>query len=563
MNAKSKTWPLPNAIHPPAHKAQSLREAIRTLPLPERLIIPLTQPGHHDAKLCVQVGDEVLKGQLLARGTVQPESLCHASSSGTVVDIAWLPVPNASGLPELCAVLETDGRDEWHRLPSLDPSTVDAATLLERIAEAGIGGLGGAGYPTAAKLSALREPHTLIINACECEPFITADEALLRERADEVVAGIGVLLRMTEPTRCLIGIEEGKPQALSALRTAVDACNDSRIEIVVVPACYPSGGERQLIYQLTGIEIAAGRYPVEQGILCQNVGTCHAIARAVLHGEALVSRIVTVTGAALQKPGNFEVLIGTPLASLLDVCELDGAKLSRLIQGGPLMGVQLPHADLPVRKTSNCFIATTEGELPTPPPARECIRCGMCSAACPAFLLPQQLYAYARVRDLEQTERHNLWDCIECGACAYVCPSHIPLVQYFRAAKGELSDFHAKQAMAAHSRVRFEFHQARKLEEREQEEQRRRERAALLKQKQDAAAAAGPPAQDAVAAALARVQAKKAAQQQESAAPQPTPQEVIQAALARVNAKKAARKAAERAAQQGEASKPDADDDKS
>jgi electron transport complex protein RnfC len=541
MNATSKTWPLPRSIHPPAYKAQSLREPIRTLPLPERLVIALTQPGYTPPELFVKVGERVLKGQLLARGTSALNLACHASSSGTVVAIEALPVPNASGIPELCAVIVPDGCDEWLKLPSLDPISVDTDALLERIGDAGISGLGGAGFPTQTKLrGAPQRTHTLVINAAECEPFISADDALLREHAESVVAGIAIVLRLTTPERCLIGIEDDKPQAIAALRSALAALGDARITLVVIPTHYPCGAEKQLIYMLTGIEIASGTYPIEHGILCQNVGTCHAITRAVFHGEALVSRIVTITGAALRRPGNVEALIGTPLSALLEACELDPSQLSRLIHGGPLMGLQLPHAELPLLKISNCCIATTAAELPPPPPAQACIRCGLCADACPVLLLPQQLYWFSRAKELDKAERHNLIDCIECGACAYVCPSNIPLVQYFRAAKGELFDAHDKHRMAEHSKQRFDFHQARKLEEKAQEERRRQERAALVKQKQDAP---GAPTEDAIAAALARVQAKKATQQVET--PQLSPQEVIQAALARVNAKKAERKAAE------------------
>jgi electron transport complex protein RnfC len=545
MTVASKTWALPRSIHPPTHKAQSLREPIRVLPLPERLVIPLTQPGYAQPELFVKVGDQVLKGQLLARGTGALNLACHASSSGTVTAIVELPVPNASGIPELCAVIATDGHDEWQRMPPLDPATVDTEHLLARIGDAGISGLGGAGFPAQAKLrGALQRTQTLVINAAECEPFITADDMLLREQAESVVAGIAILLYLTTPERCLIGIEDDKPQAIAALRGAVAALGDTRISIVVIPTRYPSGAEKQLIYMLTGIEIPSGSYPIERGILCHNVGTCHAITRAVFHGEALISRIVTITGATLRRPGNFEALIGTPLSELLAACELDEAQLSRLIHGGPMMGVQLPHADLPLLKISNCVIAATDAELPQAPPAQACIRCGLCADACPVLLLPQQLYWFSRSKELDKAERHNLIDCIECGACAYVCPSTIPLVQYFRAAKSDLFNARDKQRMAEHSKQRFDFHQTRKAEEKAQEERRRQERAALVQQqKQDAPATAA--AEDPIQAALARVQAKKAAQQAE--APQPSPQEVIQAALARVNAKKAEREAAKQA----------------
>jgi len=523
MNAPlgHKFWPLPGGIHPPENKQQSLREPIRQAPLPNQLIIPLTQPGYAKPDLCVQVGAKVLKGQVIARGTPQSGITCHASTSGTITAIAEHAVPNASTLPEPCAILEPDGRDEWQKLPAIaDYTTADADTLLRRINEAGINGLGGAGFPTHTKVrGALGKVDTLIINACECEPFITADDALMQEEAGAIVTGIKILLQLCKAATCLIGIEDNKPAAIAAMQAAID---DARIRLVVIPTKYPSGAEKQLIYILTGKEIPSGSLPMHSGILCHNVGTARAITRAVLHGEALVSRVVTVTGAALGRPGNLETLIGTPVATLLHACDVDAAKLSRLINGGPLMGLHLPHADLPVLKITNCIIATTLQELPPPAPQQACIRCGYCAEVCPVSLLPQQLYWFARSKELDKAEKHNLMDCIECGACAYVCPSHIPLVQYYRAAKAEIRDERDKHRMAEHSKARYDFHQARKQEEKALEEQRRAERAALAKQKREQAGGSGTAdpsdPQAAIAAALARVQAKKAARQAQSEA---------------------------------------------
>jgi electron transport complex protein RnfC len=526
MNAPlQKFWPLPGGIHPPENKQQSLQEPIRSAPLPKQLVIPLTQLGYSKPELCVQAGDQVLKGQLIARGTPQFGLACHAPTSGTITAITGHAVPNASTLPELCAILESDGRDEWQRLPAIaDYTAVDADTLIQRIVDAGITGLGGAGFPAHTKLrGSLGRIDTLIINACECEPFITADDALMREQAGAIITGIRILLQLCKAATCLIGIEDNKPVAIAAMQAAI---NDARIRLVVIPTRYPSGAEKQLIYILTGKEIPSGSLPMHSGILCHNVGTARAITHAVLHGEALVSRVITVTGAALGRPGNLEVLIGTLVTDLLDACAVDPTKLSRLINGGPLMGLHLPHADLPVLKITNCIIATTQQELPPPAPQQACIRCGFCAEVCPVSLLPQQLYWFARSKELDKAEKHNLMDCIECGACAYVCPSHIPLVQYYRAAKAEIRDEREKHRMAEHSKLRYDFHQARKLEEQALEEQRRAERAALAKQKRQKTAGAGSAdtsdPQATIAAALARVQAKKAARQAESIAV-PTP----------------------------------------
>ena len=519
MNAPVKLWNFPGGIHPPENKTQSTSTPIRIPPLPAQLIVPITQPRYSAPEICVQIGERVCKGQVLAKGSLSMGITSHAPAAGTVSAIGDFAVPNASGLPELCVVIDTAAGDsEWPKLPALDYLTSDIDTLIQRIAECGISGLGGAGFPTHNKLrSALKKVETIVLNAAECEPYITADDMLMRERAGEVLTGCQILLQITGAKRCLIGIEDNKTEAVNVLQASL---TDERVEVVVIPTKYPSGAAKQLIYILTGKEIPTGTLSVDSGILCHNVGTAYAITRAVLHGEALLSRITTITGGALAQPMNYDALIGTPVSHLLAQSGLNPAKLSQLVCGGPLMGVSLDHAELPVTKITNCIIAATREELPPPPPAQACIRCGFCADVCPVQLLPQQLYWFARSKELEKAKAHNIKDCIECGACAYVCPSHIPLVQYYRAAKAEIAEARDKERRAEQSKLRFEAHQQRMAEEKAREEQRRAERAALAKKKQEAAGTA-TAAQDVVAAALARVQAKKAAQQQEVATDNP------------------------------------------
>lgn len=519
MSGQPQLWTMPGGIEPPAHKARALSQPIRQLARPPRLYVELTQPFGGKPQLCVQAGQQVRKGQVLARGTTETGLTMHAPAAGIVTAIIEHAVPNTSGLPELCAVIDTVAEAGPPLLmPALDYQQTDSATLIQRVADAGICGLGGAGYPTHAKLrAAAGRVDTLILNAAECEPFISTDEALLRERAGDVITGCLILLQLTGATRCLIAIEDDKPQAIAALRPCL---NDPRLELRIVPTVYPSGAENQLIYILTGKELHSEALPTDHGMLCHNVGTVYAIARAVVHGEPLLSRITTFTGAALRAPGNYEVLIGTPIHAVLDECELDESQLSQLISGGSLMGISLTHANLPVTKTTNCIIASTMAELPPPLPEQACIRCGFCAEVCPVLLLPQQLYWFARGRELDKAEAHDLHNCHECGACAYVCPSHIPLVQYFRAAKADIAGERDRHQLATHWRRRFEAHQSRKAAEKLVEDQRRAERAALVQKKKAAAdelarvgssADARPSAQEVIAAALARVQAKKAA----------------------------------------------------
>jgi electron transport complex protein RnfC len=317
----------------------------------------------------------------------------------------------------------------------------------------------------------------LIINAAECEPYITADDMLMREHASEILEGVKIIQHLLKPITTLIGIEDNKPNAIRALNEAL-ANTDIDVDLVVVPTKYPSGGERQLIQLLTGVEVPSGKIPADIGIVMQNVGTAQALHRAINHGEPLIQRIVTVTGEAVEHPGNFWALIGTPFSDLLSAADLKPGAMHRLVMGGPMMGVAAETDAIPVIKTTNCLIAATESEMPEAPAAQPCIRCGMCEQACPAQLLPQQLYWFAKGKEFEKAKNHNLFDCIECGACAYVCPSSIPLVQFYRFAKSEIRAEALEQRKADHARERFEARQARLEREAIEKAERRKARAA-------------------------------------------------------------------------------------
>ena len=495
MSAHERIWDIPGGIHPAEHKALSNRTPIIRAPLPRRLILPLGQHIGAAAEPCVAVGERVLKGQKIAEASAFVSAPLHAPTSGTVSFIGPQPYPHVSGLQAPAIVIDSDGQDQWIALtPHADYRHLESAELLALIREAGISGLGGAGFPTAAKLTArpTQKIHTLIINGTECEPYITADDVLMRERAAELVSGIDILVQLIQPDEVLIGIEDNKPEAIAAVRAALA---ERSYRLKVFPTKYPSGGEKQLIQILTGVEVPSGGLPADIGMLCQNVGTCVAIHDAVVLGKPLITRITTLTGTALVRPGNVEALLGTPVGELLEFAGLDRARLNRLIMGGPMMGFTLPSLDVPLVKTSNCLLAGSASELPAPPPAMPCIRCGECADACPASLLPQQLHFFALGQQHEQLKAHNLFDCIECGACAYVCPSSIPLVQYYRAAKAEIRELEQKQQKAEHSKQRFELRQERLRREEERKEAERiarAERAAKAKAAQAEAAAAAP-----------------------------------------------------------------------
>ena len=499
-----KIWDIHGGIHPPEHKDLSNRTPIQPAPLPKRLVLPLTQHLGAPAEPCVTLGEQVLKGQQIAVASGFVSAPLHAPTSGVVSFIGPQPYPHVSGMLANAIVIDSDGEDKWIDLhPQPDYRELERPALLELIRQAGISGLGGAGFPTAVKLSPppTQTIRTLIINGTECEPYIPADDLLMREKAAELVAGIEILAHLIQPQEVLIGIEDNKPEAIAAVRAAI---GERPFTLKVFPTKYPSGGEKQLIQILTGEEVPSGGLPADIGMLCQNVGTCVAIHDAVLLGKPLISRITTLTGEALARPMNVEVLIGTPVDELLAFAGLDQHRLNRLIMGGPMMGFSLPSLEVPVVKTTNCLLASTLEELPPPPPALPCIRCGECAEACPVSLLPQQLHFFALGQEHEQLKAHNLFDCIECGACAYVCPSNIPLVQYYRAAKGEIRELEQKQQKAEHSKQRFELRQERLRRAEEQKEAERKARAERAARAKAAQSESSPTATTAETAAPAQ-----------------------------------------------------------
>jgi len=516
-----KVWDLIGGVHPPENKHQSVQLPIGVLPLPEKLVIPLNQHIGAPAKLLVATGDRVLKGQELAEPSGLVSVGVHAPTSGTISDISEYPIPHPSGMAARCITLIPDGQEQWIDHAGIDTTYAfqdySPAKLLEMIRHAGIAGLGGAGFPSAVKLSPRKTITTLIINGSECEPYITADDMLMRERAEAIVEGIQILSYILGgPEEVLIGIEDNKPEARAALEPFV---RDTHIQLVSFPTRYPSGGEKQLIQILTGHEVPSGGLPADIGIVCQNVGTAFAVQKAIHFGEPLISRITTVTGRACSTNRNYEVLIGTPITHLLAHNGFDENNCSRLIMGGPMMGFTLTDLDIPVIKTTNCILAASREEAPTPPPAQPCIRCGMCAEACPASLLPQQLFWYAQSHNHERLEAHNLFDCIECGACSYVCPSNIPLVQYYRASKGEIRKQAQDKIKSDRARARFEFQKARKEQEEMAKAAKREARKQAAEQSKAMSAGRGDEPQesgDIVKTAMARAaehQASPAEQQ--------------------------------------------------
>jgi len=514
-------WDFHGGIHPPQQKEITSSKPIKQLALPKQLIIPLQQHIGREGDLLVSVGDEVLKGQALTASTNPMVVPIHAPTSGTITGIKHSVIAHPSGLSQLCIFLDVDGEDKWReRHVCSDLSTLTNHQIIEKIADAGISGMGGAGFPTHIKANSKPDINFLIINGVECEPYITSDDLLMMEHSNGIVDGIKILDKLLNPAFILIAVEDNKPKAIKALQNATT--DIEKIKVCSVPTKYPAGGEKQLIQMLTGQEVASGTLPINNGIVMQNVATCFAINEAVRHDTPLIKRVVTVTGQALAKPQNVWALLGTPVNFLLEQCALQPRENVKqpVIMGGPMMGFSVASDLVPIIKTSNCILAPSQKEMPSAFDNQskevECIRCGQCSDVCPSQLLPQELQWSAKAKDYPQLEKLNLSDCIECGACAYVCPSQIPLVHYYRIAKAEIRQQQQLDLKAEKAKVRFEARKLRLEKEKIARQEKHKKAAAARKAAMNKSTPEATGAKSAVAAALARVKAKKAAKDDSS-----------------------------------------------
>ncbi|MCX4186695.1 electron transport complex subunit RsxC [Methylophaga sp. OBS4] len=494
----------PGGLKLRGHKKRSTQTPIRKTPLARQLILPLQQHIGSAAVPIVAVGDKVLKGQRIASADGHVSVCMHAPSSGTIVAIDEQPIPHPSGLSAPCITIETDGEDRWiDRHPVQNFRDMSAHEIRQLIRDAGIVGLGGAGFPSFIKLNpgVHHTVDTLLLNGAECEPYIACDDMLMRERADGILDGIEIMQHALRAREVILAIEDNKPEAISSMELALASRpHMTSVRVVVVPTRYPTGGEKQLIQVVTGKQVPSNGLPIDIGIVCHNMATANAVGRAINHGEPLISRIVTVTGTDVKHAGNFETLFGTPIAELLQFAETRRQPDEPFILGGPMMGFNLAGDNLPITKTANCILVGVEGAATASEPL-PCIRCGECAAVCPASLLPQQLYWHARAKDFDQTRDYNLFDCIECGCCDYVCPSKIPLVSYFRFAKTEIMNQERERQKSDLARIRFETRQARlEREQREKEERQKQRKAALAaskaKKEKEASAQAETSASD-------------------------------------------------------------------
>ncbi|MFK8031183.1 MAG: electron transport complex subunit RsxC [Gammaproteobacteria bacterium] len=495
----------PGGLALTANKETQTSVPVSRLATPVRVWVPMLQHRGSPAKVCVSVGDHVDVGTRLGKADGAFSADVHSSVAGVVSNIAPRVIAHRSGLSAVCVEVTSSPDQTVNTDLKLahDYHLEDPNILRQRVADAGIVGLGGASFPTALKLTAEADKtlHTLVINGAECAPYISCDEMLMREQAENVVSGVQILLHVLQINNCFIALEEDKLAAINSMQDALEKLGDSRLKLCLVHAKYPEGGERQLIQVLSGLEVPSNGLPVDIGYLCHNVGTAHAVHQMVFEGHALTSRVVTVCGDGVAQPQNILAPVGTSIAELIEHCGGYTSDSQRLIIGGPMMGFTVGSDSVPVDKGSNCVLVMPEAEARDLTTQMPCIRCGACEEVCPASLLPQQLYYHARSEQLDGLPALKLFDCIECGCCDYVCPSNLPLTQYFRYAKDELWLHTQKQERAGVAKERY---------------QQREERLERLQQERDAARAVRQMAAQSasqkkidIQAALARAKSKK------------------------------------------------------
>jgi len=420
-------------LHPPDSKQSSAHKPIERCPLPAELVIPAAQHIGAPAEICVAVGDQVKKGQVIAQAKGFVSVPIHASTSGEVIAVEPRLHPMGRALPAV--VIKPDGLDQWDEtLTANDPEQLDAEELKTLVREAGIVGLGGATFPAHVKLSPPegKTIDTLILNGVECEPYLTADHRLMLEQAERIIDGINILRKILGVKTAIIGIEANKPDAIAHLEKE---CAAHDIQVQPLKVQYPQGAEKQLIDACLGRQVPSGGLPMDCGVVVQNVGTCAAISDAVRLGRPLVERIATVTGPGISEPKNLLIAIGTPLQHLVDQCGGLEGEPAKIIMGGPMMGQTQLSLEVPAIRGTSGLLIFREQDLQIKP-AGPCIRCGRCISVCPIHLQPTTIAAYARLELIDEAESYHALDCIECGCCTYICPATLPLVQSIRHAKG-------------------------------------------------------------------------------------------------------------------------------
>ncbi len=429
----------PGGVHPHDFKHYSKDSATVVIPLPEKVIIPLSQHIGAPSVPVVAVGDEVKTGQVIAEAGGFVSIPQHASISGKVTRIDLFPHP--VGTLQMAIEITGDGQDTWVQLSDdADFMSLSAEEMKKRITDAGICGMGGAGFPTHVKLSppADKPIDTVILNGVECEPYLTSDYRLMLERSEDILKGLKIAMKILSAANGVIGIEANKPDAIKMMENLTKS--ESNIKVVGLKMRYPQGAEKQLIFAATGRKVPnKGGLPMAVKVVVQNVGTAVAIYEAVRYRKPLVERIIAVTGSIVAKPGNLKARIGTPLAKLVELCGGSTGTVGKIVSGGPMMGFAIPGLDAPVGKGSSGLVLLNKKEAHILE-ERTCLRCGRCVDVCPMNLFPSLIAAAIRNEDLTTADKAGMTDCMKCGSCAYVCPAHIRLVQWIDTGKLKLAE---------------------------------------------------------------------------------------------------------------------------
>ncbi len=424
--------------HPPGNKELTATKAICDAKIPKRVIIPLSQHIGAPCQATVSIGDSVKKGQVVGMANAFVSAPVHATVSGKVVAIA--PFPHTMGRDVLSVVIENNGKEDWINEISENPDylSLEAEALKNLVKDAGIVGMGGATFPTHVKLSPPKEKKIdyVILNGAECEPYLTADHRVMLEQAEAVVEGLKVLMKIVGVSKGYIGIEDNKPDAISAMSAAV--AGDDSIQVYSLKVKYPQGAEKMLIKAIVNREVPAGGLPMDVGVVVQNVGTAVAIYDAVRYGRPLLQRVVSVTGRGINDPKNLMVRIGTPLSQLIEECGGFKYDSGKVIAGGPMMGMAQSTLEAPVIKGTSGLLALTPEESEVSVHGA-CIRCGRCIDACPMGLQPAMLSLLIEHGFYDDTKEYDLMNCFECGTCAYICPAKRPIVQWIKLAKMNLA----------------------------------------------------------------------------------------------------------------------------
>ncbi len=432
MEIFSKAKSFKGGIHPGESKYLTENSKFEVMPNPKQVIIPLNQHLGKPAKPLVKKGDIVKEGSIIAEADGYISAVIHSPVSGKVIKITM--GATVTGIPKDSIIIETVESTEYEKMPVLDPNTISGEEIRERVKMAGIVGQGGASFPTFVKLSppANKKIEIVILNGCECEPYLTRDYRLMIENPEKVLTGLSLIMKALNVNKGAVGIEDNKPEAIAIMQETAKKFNNISIEVVKTK--YPQGAEKMLIKAVVKKEVQPGKLPMDVGVVIQNIGTAVAINDAVAKGEPMITAPLTVSGMGINQPKNLIVKVGTQLKDILEYCGGVKDNAVKIVVGGPMMGVAQYDFAAPVMKATSGILVLTEKEI-NEHEETNCLRCGMCIGVCPLGLEPTRLSRLSQIDNLEEAEKLGITVCMECGTCTYTCPANIPLVQWIRLGK--------------------------------------------------------------------------------------------------------------------------------